>query len=138
MRYLIDANSLSSDLLGYAKGHRNFYVIEDVIDEMRGSDGAQKIRAADIKTIHITKKHIDKLYEILEAHGKNLRLIRLFTNKGAADVLMLAVALADGDGQIRMFDDHDWTIVTRDKGLIETAGKYGIACLPASGLMSAQ
>lgn len=128
MRYLLDANMLSTNILGRSAKRNDLYVLQEVVDEAFLEDEIQRVVSAGISIIDISKKHLDKLKDILAVHGGNLRLIRLYSNKGEADVAMLAYILSEKENPETLFND-EYTIVTKDTELTSVAQGYGIKCL---------
>jgi len=104
----------------------DLFVIDEVADEYAFIESEiSKITSAGISIIDITKKHLDKLAEIMVTHGSNLKLIRLCTDKGSADVLMLAYIVSERDHPGSLFTE-EYTLVTKDKELTAVAKSYNI------------
>lgn len=82
---------------------------------------------AGIKVLSLNAKHFERLLRVLEKHGDNFDLIRLFTAEGTADVLMLAFIIAESEEGAELFPEK-WTLVTKDTGLLAAAKDYGITC----------
>jgi hypothetical protein len=129
MRHLLDTHSLSNKLMDSSTKRDDLYVLEDVMDEYAFSNTeAQKVTRAGIKILGLEKKHLEKMKEIMAAHGDNLKLIRLYTSKGVGDVAMLAYILAEKATTDTLFPET-YTIVTQDKELCRIAATYSVACL---------
>jgi hypothetical protein len=129
MKYLIDTNTLSNSILKKTSERNDIFVLQEVVDEYAYSDQElNNIARSNIQRLYVSKKHIDKLVEILKVHGDNFDLIRLYTNEGTSDVLLIAYILAERDKPESLFSD-EFTIVTRDKELIKTANSYDIKCI---------
>jgi hypothetical protein len=104
----------------------DLFVIDEVADEYAFvKSEISKITSSGISIVYITKKHLDKLAEIMVTHGSNLKLIRLCTGKGSADVLMLAYIVSERDHPESLFTE-EYTLVTRDKELTAVAKSYNI------------
>lgn len=107
----------------------DLFIIEDVLDEYAFSTEEEtKVQETGIKIIHLEQRHFEKLTEVMAKHGDNFSLIRLYTSKGTADVLMLAFILAEREVTSTLFDE-DYVIITQDKELISVAKQYGIHCI---------
>jgi len=129
MKYLIDTNSLSENLIKRLSKSKGIFIIQDVLDEYSYSkEDEKKILETEIKVVHLDKKHYEWAVKILEKHGDNLSLIRLFTNKGKADILILAYILAEREDPEKLFVD-EYTIITKDGPLKDAANEYGINCV---------
>ena len=126
MRYLLDTHTLTNQLITSSQKREDLFIIDEVADEYAFvKSEISKITSAGISIIYITKKHLDKLTEIMAIHGSNLKLIRLCNGKGSADVLMLAYIISERDHPESLFTD-EYTLVTRDKELTTVAKTYEI------------
>lgn len=126
MRYLLDTNTLSNQLINKSLKRKDLFVIDEVLEEYAFvKSEILKITGAGISINYITKKHLDTLMEIMETHGSNLKLIRLFTGKGSADVLMLAYIISERDHPDSLFNE-EYTLITKDKELTGVAKSYNI------------
>ena len=126
MRYLIDNNTLSNTLLSRSLGRNDVFVLEEVVDEyVYLPEEVNKIKSAGIQILKLSKKHLEESIKILSDHGNNYKLIRLYTNKGCGDVMMLAYVLAERDKPNSLFTE-EYTLVTCDKELTKIARMYGI------------
>jgi len=129
MRYLLDTHTLTNQLMRSPQKRSDLFVIDEVADEYAFvKSEILKITSAGISVIDITKKHLEKLKEIMATHGSNLKLIRLCTGKGSADVLMLSYIISERDCPESLFTD-EYTLVTRDKELTSIAKLYNIKTL---------
>ena len=72
--------------------------------------------------------HYDKLKVVMQSHGKNLNLIRLYTNEGAGDIEIISYILAERENNPPLFK-NDYNLVTKDVAAIKVAKSYGITCL---------
>jgi len=130
MKYLLDKNILSNELAENISNRDDLCVTEDVLDEAFFTQSEiKKIVSAGVKVLKVSKKHLEKLKEVLIRHGDNLKLINLYSGKGTADVIMIAFVLCEKNNAETLFPE-DYTIVTRDKELISVANSYGISCIP--------
>lgn len=129
MKYLLDKNILSNDLINNSQKRDDLCVTEEVLYEAgyTGKDYS-KIRSARIQIVKLSKKHLDKLSLFMADHGANLKLINLFTGKGTADVVMISYILSERDNPESLFPE-EYTIVTKDKELMSVADIYGIKCI---------
>src|SRR5258708_38892732 len=94
MKYLLDNHSVSKELLVKMSGANNFYILRDVIDENTSLQGREsEIRRSGIVVVEMTIEILRKLKDVLAKHAYNLKLINLYTGKGATDVLMIAYIL---------------------------------------------
>lgn len=126
MRYLLDTHTLTSQLVNRSSKRTDLFVIDEVADEYAFvKSEISKITSAGISIIYITQKHLSRLTKIMEDHGLNLKLIRLWTGKGSADVLMLAYILSERDHPEILFAE-EYVLVTRDKELATIAKSYKI------------
>lgn len=129
MKYLLDTHSLSDNLMARSSKRNDLFVIQEVVEEyVYSQEDDAKFRESAIKVIELEHKHFKKLQEILSVHGDNYSLIRLYTGKGTADVLMLAYVVAEIEAPETLFEE-DYRIITKDKTLIEVAKTYGIKCI---------
>lgn len=126
MRYLIDNNTLSNALLNRSLGRNDVFVLQEIVDEyVYLPEEVSKIKSVGIKILQVEKKHLEASIEILSNHGSNYKLIRLYTNKGCGDVMMLAYAVAERDRPDSLFNE-EYTLVTCDNELAKIAEIYGI------------
>lgn len=129
MRYLLDKNILSNKLRRNEGGRTDLYVIQDVLDEFAYSSFEEsRMTGSGIHVVCLSKKHLEKLKEVLSIHGDNLKLINLYECKGAADVAMIAFVLAELRQPETLFAE-EYIIVTKDTTLTSVAGTYGIKCI---------
>ncbi|GEM_PF-2072330 len=133
MKYLLDTNSVANELL---KKRGDFFIIRDVLSESpRLREKEIELRSFGVTIVEVTIKQLRKLKEVvLFDHCGNLKLIRLYTNMGMADVLMLAYILSETE-QEGLFPPEPWTLVTKDAPLSDAAKKYDIECVSADLLV---
>ena len=130
MKYMLDKNALTNDLMENIERRHDLCITQDVLEESGLSDTEiTKLKKSGIQILQVSKKHLEKLGLVMSAHGGNLKLINLFTGKGTADVVMIAYALAERENPDTLFTE-EYTIVTNDKELISVAISYGINCAP--------
>ena len=128
MKYILDKNTLTSDITKNIENRDDLCITEDVLDETGFTDiEIAKIGKAGIQLLKMTKKHFEKLIDVMTTHGSNLKLINLYTGKGTADVAMIAYVLSEKDNPETLFTE-EYTIVTNDKELTAIATSYGIQC----------
>lgn len=129
MKYLLDTNSLSKNIINKASKRSDVFIIRDVLDEyVYSPEEETKFKSTGIDVIDLEQKHFEKLRDVMKKHGDNFSLIRLYTGKGTADVLILAYILAETEVQDTLFPE-EYTIVTQDGELITVAKEYGINCI---------
>lgn len=129
MKYLLDTNILFSTVEQRIYKRFDLYVTEDVAEECVSSpERISQIKIVGIQTLEMKKKHFEKVKEVLSKHGDNFSLIRLYSGKGKADVMMLAYILAEKEKPETLFEE-EYTLVTRDKTLTTVAKKYSIKCV---------
>jgi rRNA maturation endonuclease Nob1 len=137
MRYLLDTNSLSKDVLDLASKRADFFVIRDVLDELPTAEEDQRrIRAAKVNILEVEPKHLAKLLEVMNKYGDDLKLVRLYTGEGTADVVMLAYVLADREASHEKLFYEEWTLVTDDAELRRVSAENGIASMSRSELLA--
>jgi hypothetical protein len=103
-------------------------VLKEVVDEFAFSASEEsRIRGGGIHVLTVSKKHLEKLKEVLSDHGDNLQLLNLYECKGAADIVMVAYILAESQDNATLFAE-EYTLVTKDAELISVAESYGIKC----------
>ena len=129
MRYLIDTNKISSEVLRRSQQSRDIFVLDEIVREysFEKRDKVGLLRAS-VQILEIKKKHLQKLMDVLKEHGDNLDLIRLFSNNGSGDVLMLAYVLSEMNNPDTLFEEK-YTIVTADTELTRIAKSYSINCI---------
>jgi len=137
MRYLLDTNSLSKDVLDLASRRADCFVIRDVLDELPAAEDEQRrMRAAKVTILEVAPKHLIKLAEVMQKYGDNLKLVRLYTGEGTADVIMLAYVLADRETRNEKLFYEDWTLVTDDVELRRVSAENGITSVSRSEFLS--
>jgi rRNA-processing protein FCF1 len=135
MYYLVDTNILtgiSADSLSFFQGRVDLFVIDGVVDEMRGAE--ERLRLAKeygLSVVKLTHRHLETMKEILAVDGDNLKLINLYFNQGAADIPMLSYAYFEKNNRDKLIPE-DWSIITEDGALIEAANRWGISCVRMS------
>ena len=134
MRYLIDKNLLTHEIMKNETRRYDLCIIEDVIDEAgMNADQIKSINQRGIQCLKVSKHHLEKLKIIMTSYGSNLKLINLCHGKGSADVVMLAYILSEQEIAGTLFI-NDFTILTKDKELINVATQLGIKTIGLLGL----
>jgi rRNA-processing protein FCF1 len=129
MQYLIDKNILTKRYKENVEKRSDICVLQDVLEEAEYTETDLRMyRKSGVQILKLAKKHIEKLKEVMTAHGNNLSLIDLYTGKGVADVAMISFILVETEVPGNLFSD-EFTIVTNDQELIAVAGQYGIPCI---------
>lgn len=129
MKYLLDKNILTNSLTLNIHKRYDLCVTQDVLDEASFTkQEISKIKNTGIQILRVSKKHLEKLAEVLASHGKNLKLINLYLGEGTADVVMIAYILAEVSSDKSLFPE-EYTIVTKDIELISVAAAYNIKCI---------
>lgn len=137
MKYLLDTNSFSKDVLDLASKHTDLFVIRDVLDELPAAEEEhRRMRAAKVNVLEVEPKHLVKLVEVMAKYGDDLRLVRLYTGEGTADVVMLAYVLADRDARSEKLFYEEWTLVTDDIELRKVAAENDVASISRKELLS--
>jgi hypothetical protein len=127
--YLIDANMIFSKLDSLGTNRKDILVLDDIKDEIAPSEERIiKLEKAGVRFVYPAKIHFEKLKLVLAEHGDNKELIRLYTNEGVGDVLLIAYALAEREGQRGLFP-LEYIIISNDKAVLEVASKYNIDCI---------
>lgn len=131
-RYLVDNNALSQLTSAQRTSllfRESCQITSDVLYEARGYVEAE---LADLE-VPLTPAVLNRLIEVMAAlHPGDVRLINLYTGKGAADPVMVASALeAQSFEDATLFPDT-WVIVTDDKAVANTARHFGLEALPSS------
>ncbi len=125
MRYLLDTNVFDTAITNLPK-RNDLFIIQDVATELENhGEDIVKIKNGEIQILDVTKRHLDKLVEVMTKDGDNLDLINLYSGKGSADVVILAYILTERDNPNTLFPE-EYTLVTRDKELISVAESYNI------------
>ncbi len=132
MKYLIDTNALLQNIQDPES--LDLYTIEDVRDEYvfsRTDDS--RLKKLGIKILETEVRHLKRLKKVMSIVGKNTDLIRLYTNEGKADVMIIAYILEELENPQNFFDliDNKWTIVTKDNALLEVANYFKIKTIDA-------
>ena len=126
MKYLLDTHSLSNNVVRGKTNRDDLTVLQDVADEFIYSQSdSVALQNSGIKFLFPERRHYLKLKEVLSKHGDNLKLIRLYTREGTADVMMLAYVLEEMNSSEKLFSE-EYCLVTQDKELIKIAQEYGI------------
>jgi rRNA-processing protein FCF1 len=129
MKYLLDRNILSNKLTENAQNEYDLCITQDVLDESNFTkQDISRIKSQGIQTLNLSKRHFEKLKEVMASHGTNTSLINLFTGQGAADVAMMAYILAEQEADKTLFPEQ-YSIVTKDTELTKVAQSYGINCV---------
>lgn len=127
--YVVDTNLLFSKLDKLGKNRYDIIILDDIISEIAPfPERYQKLQNAGVQMIGPTKKHYEKLKEVLKVHGDNTKLIRLFSNEGVGDVMLIAYILAEKESHSSLFQT-EFILVSNDAEAISVAQKYGIECL---------
>ncbi len=125
MKYLLDTN-VFDNAINILPKRNDLFIIQDVANELENhGEEVLKIKNGEIKILEVTKRHLDKLVEVMTKDGGNLKLINLYSGKGSADVVILAYILAERDNPNTLFPEK-YTLVTRDGELISVAESYNI------------
>lgn len=133
-RFLVDNNALSQ-LTSTQRTSSLFrdccQVTGDVLYEARGYVEAD---LADLE-FPLTPAVLNRLIEVMATlQPGDVKLVNLYTGKGAADPVMVACAL-----EAQAFEDgtlfpNTWVIVTDDKAVANTARHFGLEVLPSGDL----
>lgn len=130
MNYLLDTNIISglpTDVVeDFIKLRGSLYVITEVREELEGAQSRLNLLdQTEVQELEISVGILQKVADLMQQVGKEFNLISLFENKGGADVVMLAHVLYENLRSDTLFKE-EWTIVTNDGPLTNTARKFGI------------
>ncbi len=137
-KYLVDNNALGT--LGNDRRESSFFrehcrVPAEVAYEARHVAYAKTLEPF---TIEMTPDMLKKLVDVMKTvPAGSTKLIDLYDNKGAADPILVAMALVLNDPiQPSLFRD-DWVIVTNDKEVTAKAEEFSIGTLTPKELADA-
>lgn len=136
MKYLLDTNSLSNEILKLASKRDDFFVVRDVLDELPQTiEERRKLTSSGVKILEVNNKHLKKLTDVMGKYGDNFSLIGLYMGEGTADVLMLAYILAERELEGDKLFPEKWIIVTEDRELIKIAKENDITSISKIDLL---
>lgn len=129
MKYLLDRNIFNKDLKFNTQHRQDLCITQDIIDESGFTrQDTVRIKGFKLQVLKFKKSHFEKLKELLEEIGHNLKLLNLYLGEGTADIMMIAFILAERDEDKTMFPE-EYTIVTKDAELTTVAKAYNIGCV---------
>lgn len=127
--YVVDTNMLYSKIESIGKNRNDIVILDEIAIELSPViSRVEKLKKAGVQFISLKKTHYDKLKVVMQSHGKNLNLIRLYTNEGAGDIEIISYILAERENNPPLFK-NDYNLVTKDVAAIKVAKSYGITCL---------
>lgn len=128
MKYLIDRNIFTRKLRDNVDQRVDVCITSDILDESGFTrQDIKKIKDLKLHVLKFHKIHYEKLKEVLEQQGNNLKLVNLYLGEGTADIMMIAYILAEREADNSWFPE-EYTIVTKDLELTKVAQSYGIIC----------
>ena len=126
--YLIDSNILSR-LSREQRSHRfverHCRVLTEVFDEVRKARTVSRMRAIEYE---MSAEVLVTVREVMQSLvPQDFALVDLYQNHGAADPLLVAVALRENRRSSEMLFAPEWAIATSDVAVAETAARFGIS-----------
>lgn len=126
IKYLVDNNALLT--LG-AKRVASTYFSQccRVPEEVAHEAGARRARRLTPLTVPMSPRILTEVVAVMKTVPVGDRdLIDLYGNKGAADPILVATALALNNPERPSLFDDEWVIVTSDGAVRDKAGEFGI------------
>lgn len=125
-KYIVDTNMLFASLNELGTNRTDLFIIDDTQDEFAPFSGRmERLQKAGIQLLPLKKIHYEKLKGVLKEHGANTKLIRLYSNTGTVDVLLIAYILGEKATSSNLFNE-EILLITNDKELIKVAEFYKI------------
>ena len=133
MRYLIDTVCFKEIITRRKKGLTppgSLFITRVIQEELGDHANDIELTKHDIKILKEDIFVLSQIKKVMKKEGDNEKFIRLYNNKGAGDVNLIATVLAirqkeSGSGILFEYED-DLVIVTHDKGLQSVCKKYDI------------
>jgi hypothetical protein len=128
--YLLDNNALSH--LTVAQRASEFFqeccrLPSEVIYEAKGYPDAASFEDVEYPTTPNVLKHLGRVMTTVPAN--DTKLVNLYTNKGAADPLLIACALDAMEHAAELLWGPTWIIVSNDKAVQGKAAELGVQAL---------
>ncbi|GEL45069.1 hypothetical protein CHO01_01850 [Cellulomonas hominis] len=135
-RYLLDANvltRLTADQRASAFVSARCRVTAEVMNEVRGLPDRSVIARIELST---DARTLGRLREVMASVVPgDQSLVDLYRNKGCADPVIVAAALAAEDGQDQLWQTQ-WHIVSDDKAVRAMASTFGISWISRRDLVA--
>lgn len=125
IKYLIDTNYLLENFERLNFDYVGLSITEDIANEYLKHHSSSKLIGSNIEVVKLEDCHYSKIGDIINAHGKNLNFISLYSNKGMADVTSIAYIYEQNNNPDNLFEPN-WHLVTTDNTLKDIALEYGI------------
>lgn len=127
-KYLVDNNALN--YIGAKRRGSEFFrkhcrVTEDVQYEARFTVRGSALAGLTVSTTPRVLQHVTKIMATVSVG--DIALLELYGNKGAADPLLVATALAMNEAESDSLPADEWIVVTADGALTAKAKEFGIA-----------
>jgi len=127
-KYLVDTNALG--FIGAKRRGSRFFrercrVTEDVRYEARFTVRESALTGLTVSTTPRVLQHVSTIMATVPVG--DTALLDLYGNKGAADPLLLATALAMNEDESGSLFGDEWVLVTADGALTAKAKEFGIA-----------
>ena len=128
--YLLDNNVLG--MLGKLRRESTFFrahcrIPAEVAHEARRVAYAKSL---DAISVPVTPEILDMLTEVMKAIPVgSTDMVNLYDNKGAADPVLVATALALNHPRVPTLFDERWVVVTNDKAVHATAKQFKVETL---------
>lgn len=134
-KYLVDNNALG--FIGPRRRSSAFFrehcrVTEDVAWEARYTVKPAVLRGLQVATTPIILNRVPGIMRTVPVG--DIRLLNLYSNKGAADPLIVATALALQEKESESLLGDEWIVVTNDGALTAKAKEFGVATAAAEDL----
>lgn len=121
--YLIDNNALL--YLGRQRKSSRFFREKCYLTEDVAHEAGTTPDAATEQVVAVTPRILELLREVMSTiEPEETDLVDLYQNKGTADPVMVATALALTEENTAVLFPDTWSIVTYDKALLRVAGEH--------------
>lgn len=136
-RYLLDNNALSH--LTVAQRASEFFreycrLPSEVIYEAKGYPDAASLKSVEYPTTPNVLKHLGMVMATVPAN--DTKLVNLYTNKGAADPLLIACALDGMEHAAELLWGPTWIIVSNDNAVRTKAAELGIQAITRESFLA--
>ena len=136
--FLLDNNALSH--LTLAQRASEFFreycrLPSEVIYEAKGYPDAASFKSVEYPTTPNVLKHLGRVMATVPTN--DTRLVNLYTDKGAADPLLIACALDGMEQAAELLWGPTWIIVSNDKAVRAKAAEFRVEALTREEFLSA-
>lgn len=135
-KYLLDANVLSRLTPQERRGRfvrSHCRAPSEVLHETRGMTDRSLMSRIELPMNGKTLLALQQVMASLEPTDRDL--VDLYRNKGNADPILVAVALAAGHTEESALWDTTWVVVTDDAAVRARASLFGVSWLSRAGLV---